>query len=562
MRLAVLAIAVLLFAAPCQAAVRVVATTADLGSLAEAIGGELVEVDTIMPAAADPEAFEPKPGDAEKIGRADLILRVGLGYDYWLDRLLQQTGNPRLMRGGDAYIDASAGIPLLEVRGEDVQNEGGHSHGVANPHYWLDPQNAIVISAGIAEGLIRVLPAERDRILANRESFLTALNKKLQFWIDRLAPFAGVKLIAYHNSWPYFARRFKLEIVDFIEPKPGVAPSIAHLGAIAREARTEGVQAILHEPYEPAETSRYLAERSGIAFIVLATSAGSVPGTKDYLALIDHDVTMLTHAFSQGSKSDFGAAFALLWAPFLASVAFVLIHSWFGIHILRRNVIFADLALSQLAALGATIAFAIGYPPLSAAGFAYAFLFTTLGALLLTFSRRVVAYLSQEAFIGVVYVMATAATVLVVDRAPQGAEHVKKILVGGLLTVSSGDLAKFIAIYGAIGALHFVMRRPLLALSESRLPAHRGISALFLDFFFFLSFGIVVTSSVGTAGVLLVFCFLIVPAVIGSLFSGNLGTVLLIAWVSGSAACAGDSPLRMRSTCRPGPRWSQPSVSP
>lgn len=210
MRLAVLAIAVLLFAAPCQAAVRVVATTADLGSLAEAIGGELVEVDTIMPAAIDPEAFEPKPGDAEKIGRADLILRVGLGYDYWLDRLLQQTGNPRLMRGGDAHIDASSGIPLLEVRGEDVQNEGGHSHGVANPHYWLDPQNAIVISAGIAEGLIRVLPAERDRILANRESFLTALNKKLQFWIDRLAPFAGVKLIAYHNSWPYFARRFRL----------------------------------------------------------------------------------------------------------------------------------------------------------------------------------------------------------------------------------------------------------------------------------------------------------------------------------------------------------------
>ncbi len=125
---------------------------------------------------------------------------------------------------------------------------------------------------------------------------------------------------------------------------------------------------------------------------------------------------------------DFQAAVSLLWAPFAASVAFVLIHSYFGIHVLKRNVVFADLALSQLAALGATIAFALGYSPLSAAGFAYAFLFTLCGAVLLTLSRRIASFVSQEAFVGILYVMATAATVLVVDRAPQGAEHVKKSL--------------------------------------------------------------------------------------------------------------------------------------
>ena len=152
------------------------------------------------------------------------------------------------------------------------------------------------------------------------------------------------------------------------------------------------------------------------------------------------------------------AAFPLLWAPFAASVAFVLIHSYFGIHVLRRNVVFADLALSQLAALGATIAFAIGYSPLSAAGFAYAFLFTVLGAVLLTLSRRVAGFVSQEAFVGVLYVMATAATVLVVDQAPQGAEHVKKILVGSILTVSPETLLKFAAIYATIGFLHFLAR--------------------------------------------------------------------------------------------------------
>jgi zinc/manganese transport system permease protein len=230
-------------------------------------------------------------------------------------------------------------------------------------------------------------------------------------------------------------------------------------------------------------------------------------------------------------------ALSLLWAPFAASVAFVLIHSYFGIHVLRRNVIFADLALAQLAALGATIAFAIGYSPLSAAGFAYSFLFTALGAVLLTLSRRLADFVSQEAFVGVLYVMATAGTVLVVDRAPQGAEHVKKILVGSILTVDSEELVKFVAIYAGIGLLHFIARRPLLALSEKRSVAnYRAISVLLWDFCFFLSFGAVVTSSVGTAGVLLVFCFLIVPALIGSFFSPNTGPVLIIAWAAGVAA--------------------------
>src|SRR5262249_46593423 len=204
---------------------------------------------------------------------------------------------------------------------------------------------------------------------------------------------------------------------------------------------------------------------------------------------------------------------------------------------LRRNVIFADLALAQLAALGATIAFAIGYPPLSAAGFAYSFLFTVFGAVLLTLSRRLADFVSQEAFVGVLYVMATAATVLVLDRAPQGAEHVKKILVGSILTAGPEELMKFVPIYAGIGLLHFIARRPLLALSDKRSVANYGtMSVLLWDFFFFLSFGAVVTSSVGTAGVLLVFCFLIVPAIIGSLFSSNTGPVLIVAWAAGVAA--------------------------
>jgi zinc/manganese transport system permease protein len=232
-------------------------------------------------------------------------------------------------------------------------------------------------------------------------------------------------------------------------------------------------------------------------------------------------------------------ALALLLVPFAASVAFVLIHAYLGVHVLRRNIVFADLALAQLSALGATVAFALGYAPASAAGFGYALLFTAIGAALLTLTRAITRTMSQEAFVGILYVVATAATILVVDRAPQGAEHVKKILVGNILTVGPPELVKFAVLYAAIGAFHWLARKPMLAIAGDAAPAGRGALAVSLwDFAFFLSFGIVVTSSVTTAGVLLVFSFLIVPAVIGALFSRKLAVALPIAWGAGILASA------------------------
>jgi ABC-type Zn uptake system ZnuABC Zn-binding protein ZnuA len=167
---------------------------------------------------------------------------------------------------------------------------------VANPHYWLDPQNAAIVTAGIAEALARRTPAQAPRILANRERFLSELNAQLQRWSARLAGFGGVKLIAYHNSWPYFARRFRLDIVDFIEPKPGVAPSPAHLAKLIAEGRRSDVRAILHEPYEPEESSRLVAQKLGVPFVLLATSVGSVAGVKDYLDLFETNTATLAKA--------------------------------------------------------------------------------------------------------------------------------------------------------------------------------------------------------------------------------------------------------------------------
>ena len=288
-------------AAPALAATHVVATTTDLAALVTVVGGDLVTVESIVPPGVDPEAFEPRPGDLAKLRQAALLVRVGLGYDYWLDTIVNQTGEKRLMRGGDAYVDASTGIPLLEIRGQSVVNEGGHAHGVANPHYWLDPENAVTITAGIAEGLIRSIPAQREKILANRQGFLSRLETRRALWTRALAPFSGAKLIAYHNSWPYFARRFRLDVIAFIEPKAGVAPSPAHLAQLISEGRKAQVRAIVHEPYEPEDASRFVGQKLGVPLVRLAISVGSVAGTDDYLALFDYNVATLAKAL--GARS-------------------------------------------------------------------------------------------------------------------------------------------------------------------------------------------------------------------------------------------------------------------
>jgi zinc/manganese transport system permease protein len=229
-------------------------------------------------------------------------------------------------------------------------------------------------------------------------------------------------------------------------------------------------------------------------------------------------------------------AFAAL--PLAAAIVFTGIHTWFGLQVLRRNVVFADLALAQVSALGATVAVVAGHAVQSAAGYAYTLIFTAVGALLLTASRGFARSVRQEAFIGVLYVVATAATVLVVDRSPQGAEHVKKMLVGGILSVTADELVKFIVLYSIIGAIHWLLRRPLLAAADHMDTSTAIGKFAFWDLVFYLSFGVVVTSSVATAGVLLVFCFLIVPALVGSLFSSHIGVALVIGWIAGAAASA------------------------
>jgi ABC-type Zn uptake system ZnuABC Zn-binding protein ZnuA len=282
---------------------RIVATTPDLASIARSIAGDLAQIEQIIPAAADPEAFEPKPSDRVKLRGASILVRIGLGYDHWLDKLVAAHADTRVQRGGAGYVDASRGIPLLEIKGRSIEaaSGDGHAHGLANPHYWLDPANAEIITGAIAEAMIALAPKERERIIGQRDSFLALLKQKLARWEETLQPYRAARLIAYHNTWPYFARRFRLNVVDVIETKEGVAPSPARLATLAATMRSQSIRVIVHEPYEPDEASQLLARRTGATVVKLAPSVGSVPEAADYLSLFDHDVNTLARALAAPS---------------------------------------------------------------------------------------------------------------------------------------------------------------------------------------------------------------------------------------------------------------------
>lgn len=283
-------------AAFAQDRVQVVTTTTDLRSLTEAVGGDQVAAVSLVPPNLDAEEYQPKPQDVLRLKQARLLVRVGLDYDLWLDRLLAQVGRSEISRGGPAYVDASFAIAVLELRGMSVGPGDGHAHGSGNPHYWLDPKNAETITANIVEALARIDPANAKTYEANRQAFLTRLNAKLTEWESKLGVLKAMPIVAYHNRWPYFARRFRLDVIGFIETKPGVPPSPSHLAEIVRDMRARGARIVLREPHEPERDVAFVASRAGAQVVTLAASVGALPGADDYISLFDVNVAALTKA--------------------------------------------------------------------------------------------------------------------------------------------------------------------------------------------------------------------------------------------------------------------------
>jgi ABC-type Zn uptake system ZnuABC Zn-binding protein ZnuA len=281
-----------------QERIQVVTTTTDLRSLAEAVGGDRIAAVSLVPASMDAEDYQPKPQDVLRLRRARMVVRVGLEYDLWLDRLLVQAGGPELSRGGSGYVDASFAIAVLELRGMSVGPGDGHAHGSGNPHYWLDPKNAEIITGTILEALVRIDPGGAVSYEANRLAFLARLEAKLKEWEARLSRLDAAPLVAYHNSWPYFARRFRLNFVGFIEIKPGIPPSASHLARMIETMRARSVRIVIREPNEAKRDVEFVARSAGAKVIVLAASVGALPGTGDYISLFDTNVAALESAFT------------------------------------------------------------------------------------------------------------------------------------------------------------------------------------------------------------------------------------------------------------------------
>ena len=289
----------LLLAGCSLAQIVVVATTAELRALAIVVGGDAIRASHLIPAGQDGETFQPRPRDMVQLREAQVVIRVGVDYDLWLDPLLRQSENRAIRRGMPGYIDASRDIALLDIRAGGAGSGDGHAHGRGNPHYWLDPMNAEIITATILEALATIDPPNAKRYEANRLAFLAELERRMDGWkrafasATARAPHERAALIAHHDTWPYFARRFRLHFAGIIEPRAGVPPGPGHLASLAR---LPGIKAVVREPHEPMRDAQFIATKTGAPVVILASNVGVVPEARDYLSLIDYNVRTLSQA--------------------------------------------------------------------------------------------------------------------------------------------------------------------------------------------------------------------------------------------------------------------------
>lgn len=268
--------------------VRVVAATTDLKDIAETVGGDRVSVVSIARGNQDPHYVEVLPSYMMKVKKADLYLMVGMEMDLWSDRIIDGSRNRKLR-----IIDCSRDIERLEVPTRKVDASMGDIHRFGNPHYWLDPANGKLIARTIAEALIEADPAGRPVFEANLIDFERRVDEALARWLAEYASLEGRKVIFYHNSWPYFTGRFGLETVQFLEPKPGVPPSPAHLNRLLKIIAEDAVRVVAVEPYFSDRAPNFLARKTGVQVLKLAQSVGALPGAGSYLEMFEYNLSVL-----------------------------------------------------------------------------------------------------------------------------------------------------------------------------------------------------------------------------------------------------------------------------
>ncbi|HUM15669.1 MAG TPA: metal ABC transporter substrate-binding protein [Candidatus Nitrosotalea sp.] len=273
--------------------IRVVATTADLKALTDAVGGDLVEVDALARGNQNPHDLEVRPSLMVKVRRADMLVINGLELDQWAEVVVQGANNPKVLPGTAGRVDASEGLPILEVPTTRVDRSMGDVHPVGNPHYTPDPGLAPQITANILNGLARLQPESRPTFEKNRAAFLARLEQAMPGWAATLAPFKGAKVVQYHPDFVYLLTRFGLVKGGAIEDRPGIPATPGHLARLIQDMKQEKVKLVVVEPWNDYQLAERVAQDSGARVRVLAPSVGAVKEAKTYFDTVDYNVRML-----------------------------------------------------------------------------------------------------------------------------------------------------------------------------------------------------------------------------------------------------------------------------
>jgi zinc/manganese transport system substrate-binding protein len=278
----------------------IVTATEDLAALAREVGGDRIAVEAIARGYQDPHFVEPKPSFILKLQKADLLVAVGLQLEIgWLPPLINQSRNSKIQPGGSGYLDVSASCKILDIPTGPVTRAMGDVHPLGNPHYWLDPENGSRIARAVEAKLAQLDPSNAAYYGQRRADFERRLAEAQKRWLARMAPYRGSKVITYHRSWPNFAAYFGLDVVDYVEPKPGIPPTPSHTLDVINTMNREKIKLILVEPYFDLRTPNSIAEKTGSQVVVLMPSVGGVKQVQDYFQLFDYDIELLVKAFEK-----------------------------------------------------------------------------------------------------------------------------------------------------------------------------------------------------------------------------------------------------------------------
>lgn len=288
----------LVWAAP----LRVVTTTEDLAAIAREVGGPLVEVESLARGTQDPHFLEARPSLMLKASRANLFIEVGAELEIgWAPPLLIGARNPAIQPGAPGFLDVSNNIDLLEVPTGRVDRSQGDVHALGNPHYQLDPENGKMIAQSIAKKLVILLPNQSETISQNLKEFNHRLDEAIIRWKAQMKPYEGTKVVTYHKSWSYLAKRFGLNVIDYVEDKPGIPPSPSHINQLIAVMKQEKPKLIIMEPWFSHSIPDLLTRETGVKVLVLPPSVGGIEGVKTYFDIFNYLIGQLTVALSQGA---------------------------------------------------------------------------------------------------------------------------------------------------------------------------------------------------------------------------------------------------------------------